>query len=1657
MTDLYGNYRSQTTRALQSIDSSKFPDTNKDFEKNIQRLNNFVDYIAEYLQVMQKGVDKANQDPITNLRNTITDLGILLAGGELLYGIDLGDLQYFLPAIAAMFGFDSDKPFPINLLYAAEHFLLGYIIPLDSWAYAIMDIIDAWAIAFGLPADFVEALHNLLLALQAVTTDYIDYFNGLANLITIFDVSSALGDVSGPLGQLWAVLRTLFGEGNDLPAAIDLLGPAGNALAPWVQLLADLVTNFDLIVKAFAAGAYDIAGLLNLGNMITNVVSLIPLIGTFDPVLAWAELFTNALTAAVIPNLDASKIVSGIVSAARLQPLIDAVSVGFGGSTGLGYSGLQSWLAGLPTPQAVIDYIYNTLTGGSGSGHSLTDLGVALIAFPANFISGILDAAVVPGLDASKIITGILPAPRLQGLVDAVSQAYGGSPGLGYAALQSYLAGLPTAQQVIDYIYNTLTGGSSSGHTLANLVSALSAYPASLINGVLASINIPSLDASKIVTGIIAQARAAWAVPIDVLAAAWGATGTGLTTTDLAYLAQNIAPQYIIGLLGSSTVGGTIQNFLDAGVQAIRQNVGLVNNSIEQWSSTLTAMTKFLGFVTVGAAPTNSVAQITSFNSNSIAKRAVQIATSENLDPTMSPTFKLSEINTTGTLPTIAITQNSPAGGYIRIQDVAQKQSLGWLGYGTTNIVSFRVNISTVNPKTGALSPLYSSGNIIAGVGSGVVPVWNSLNFPALNYIDAAQGDLLYAEFVVVGSGTYNLVGKTLSGQLPQHPTAIPALPGATRSSLYSTPVAFDAIGAGNFLNGQSNTTLSTSWSHTASDGAYVVVAVASTPAALNSGILSSASATYGGTAMKLLGTRIQYSANGYGTIALFGIANVSAGAATVNVSMTGTTALGIIRGNSVSYLNVGNVQTISTSGSNTSALSLAANGAPGARVFFAYSSWVSTGDSMTGVTGATQRFMNSTAGGVNTILMWLGDTNANGAITWSATQSPVENNTWGAMSLVLSPKPAVQFDAASNGTTGPSSVPIVDAVGGGNFGITTNAADITWSHTIASDATALVVGISYAVTAGGVAALDAKCGATAMTQLGSVAATAGNGVIFFGLMNPPTGVQTISVGIAAGSGDQYADAGTSISYKNATGFGLLQTTTGTSANPTQSVSNTANMRLVQAITTLNTTGGGASAMTGYTQTSRYNAGYTAGQKLQTLIGDMAGAAGSVTGTANTSTSSAYASAMLPILGPYQWTHTATAGSTVLAALTVGRSSDSAGYATWTRTLTYDGVAMTSLGVVNNNNTATSGFTELFVLKNAPSGAKTIAVSLVGAGTIAAITGCSASYLNVEAVGAVGTGYGGSTVASAGPVTTGQGGPQLIVSAIGAVNATPASAAISSPSSITNASGAAQGPAELRATNNTSLGTWNQGVALIDAPGSISNTVTLNTFAASSCDFGSAYVQLYAAPADTGTGVPTPSANVPWCGLSGAAGVTQYSPVLTPMMDAGSVPYSPPSWANKFDVILWPGGASGTSGAGLVGGFGGNGSSPTTITLTKEQISGANWTWTNGAGGAATAPYGVPGNNGAQSNVVIPGYGMLTATAVGTGNGSTSDAAGLPGGAAAGVTVNGQYYPGGAGGGSPQAAGQQPGGGGAGGNATYSTYVGGGAGGYGGGYVLAYQ
>lgn len=116
---------SQKVRNLRTIDSGKY---NREFTQNIAGLNAATDYMAQYLIVMQKGIDDANKNIIQKIQDFIADLIIIFTGGSDT-GFEFGDLGYIIQALGALFGFQGLDG-PVNLLEAAAHFLGNFLQPL---------------------------------------------------------------------------------------------------------------------------------------------------------------------------------------------------------------------------------------------------------------------------------------------------------------------------------------------------------------------------------------------------------------------------------------------------------------------------------------------------------------------------------------------------------------------------------------------------------------------------------------------------------------------------------------------------------------------------------------------------------------------------------------------------------------------------------------------------------------------------------------------------------------------------------------------------------------------------------------------------------------------------------------------------------------------------------------------------------------------------------------------------------------------------------------------------------------------------------------------------------------------------------------------------------------------------------------------------------------------------------------------------------------------------------------------------------------------------------------------------------------------------------------------------------------------------------------
>lgn len=276
-------FESKETRVLKTIDSKRYPDTNKDFEKNIRRLNSSVDYMAGYMRVMQKGIDDANKNFIEQIQSFINDLIVLFAGGEPT-GFEIGDLKYIIQTLGALFGFGNT--WPINLLDAVGHFFSNFLSHVIQLTDLIFDSIEAWMNDFADKLDGVPILGNIADNLadffndahtwaNNALEDAADAFDHAQDIVdTIIEAFQGSISVGGAVGDILTHLRDFFLSlfGIDTPGEVLAIGAIPTGMPE------------DRILGLPAALTY-YAGSLSRGS------NLLP-----DPRFENGQIWTNAWT-----------------------------------------------------------------------------------------------------------------------------------------------------------------------------------------------------------------------------------------------------------------------------------------------------------------------------------------------------------------------------------------------------------------------------------------------------------------------------------------------------------------------------------------------------------------------------------------------------------------------------------------------------------------------------------------------------------------------------------------------------------------------------------------------------------------------------------------------------------------------------------------------------------------------------------------------------------------------------------------------------------------------------------------------------------------------------------------------------------------------------------------------------------------------------------------------------------------------------------------------------------------------------------------------------------------------------------------------------------------------------------------------------------------
>lgn len=197
---------------------------------------------------------------------------------------------------------------------------------------------------------------------------------------------------------------------------------------------------------------------------------------------------------------------------------------------------------------------------------------------------------------------------------------------------------------------------------------------------------------------------------------------------------------------------------------------------------------------------------------------------------------------------------------------------------------------------------------------------------------------------------------------------------------------------------------------------------------------------------------------------------------------------------------------------------------------------------------------------------------------------------------------------------TPPFIAPVLyDTTGAGQSAASGN---ISWSHTIGAGAKAILVGLT-----GAGASPTAKVGATSMTSLATILVATGIRISVFGLLNPPTGAQTITI-----TSPGNTSGANSVSYSNVVGFGTGVTASGTGTSASQTVSSAPGQMVFQMF------GSDAPSLgeqfTAYNRTQRWNDEVN---EFPVVIGDAVGAA-SINFTATATGAAHWAGIAVPLV-----------------------------------------------------------------------------------------------------------------------------------------------------------------------------------------------------------------------------------------------------------------------------------------------------------------------------------------------------------------------------------------------------------------------------------------
>ena len=635
------------------------------------------------------------------------------------------------------------------------------------------------------------------------------------------ELKSPLSAVLGPLADLCTLIDTLpivkslmtLGASFDQGNTANILHGLQQFTNELTQLVCVVVSGADTDAQAIldAANAINNAAQANpfyttilgigqavagaSGNYVVDLINginywlgdLIHFLGS--PGGLGTGIITGVIPAVSIAGLDATKIVSGQFPQNMIIGL-EAALAGVGDVTQV-----QTDL------QTVIDGIYQAMFGGTSTGNLPSSVKTALLNIPGvNVVSPLL-ASVIPGLDATKIISGVFNQAQIPALTGTWGKTIAASLVSGALVNATLAAAALTAGAIPAGV--TIAGSALTSAISAANVPALPAGWGKTVDGALIAGNVLS---TAVIPPITPPMTTGLALIDDVTNAIQATSIVGNTVAQMQYALANMPHVNVQPLVGTAAtdLGGSLQAHIDAGVQAITGSTA-GGNPLSLFQTAFGQFTDHVGVVTVNQpyVPPASVTAVSHANNSYIQQQSINYEIAHAVDPTCNGPFDLATI-ALAALSTVTVAQGTAVQCFDHIPFGGIKQSIRWLGNPSSgaSFTDFRVNIYQLDTTTGIETLVYASENIAAAVSASGTPVWKAYNIPSGAVQTLSLGTSVTPPtgpgfpytfpFPLVAARSFTL---TFSGQTT---TAIPYPP--TTVSIQNALAALSNIGTGKVL-----------------------------------------------------------------------------------------------------------------------------------------------------------------------------------------------------------------------------------------------------------------------------------------------------------------------------------------------------------------------------------------------------------------------------------------------------------------------------------------------------------------------------------------------------------------------------------------------------------------------------------------------------------------------------------------------------------------------------------------------------------------------------------------------------------------------------------------------------------------------------------------